>query len=101
MNSSGKCNFLYGIQAGTAKFLINMFNGPFLDHTQDSHDYWRNGSFMVPHFLKSPYVISLHKDKSIIHIIVIIKQFDGEALVMLELWGMRRTSSLPSLPGPL
>ena len=29
------------------------------------------------------------------------KQSDGEAPVMLELWGMRSTSSLPSLPCPL
>ena len=30
-----------------------------------------------------------------------IKQSDGEAPVMLEIWGMRNTSSLPSLPDPL
>ena len=30
-----------------------------------------------------------------------IKQFDGEAPVMLELWGMMSIPSLPSLPGPL
>ena len=29
------------------------------------------------------------------------KRSDGEAPVMLELWGMRSTPSLPSLPGPL
>ena len=29
------------------------------------------------------------------------KQFDGEVPIMLELWGMRSTHSLPSLPGPL
>ena len=29
------------------------------------------------------------------------KQSDREGLVMLELWGMRSTPSLPSLPGPL
>ena len=29
------------------------------------------------------------------------KQFDGEAPVILELWGMLRTSLMPSLPGPL
>ena len=29
------------------------------------------------------------------------KQFDGEALVMLVLWGMWSTSSLPLLPGSL
>ena len=29
------------------------------------------------------------------------KQFDGEASVMLELWGMQSTPSFPSLPGPL
>ena len=29
------------------------------------------------------------------------KQSDGEVLAMLELWGMRNTPSLPSLPGPL
>ena len=29
------------------------------------------------------------------------KQFDGKDPVMLELWGMRSTPSLPSLPGPL
>ena len=29
------------------------------------------------------------------------KQADGEDLVVLELRGMRSTSSLPSLPGPL
>ena len=29
------------------------------------------------------------------------KQSDGEAPVMLELWGMQSTPSLPSLPGPL
>ena len=29
------------------------------------------------------------------------KQTDGEGPVMLELWGMRSTPSLPSLPGPL
>ena len=28
------------------------------------------------------------------------KQFDGEAPVLLELWGMRSTPSLSSLPGP-
>ena len=28
------------------------------------------------------------------------KQSDGEVLVMLELWGMGSTPSLPSLPGP-
>ena len=30
-----------------------------------------------------------------------IKQSDAVAPVMLELWGMRSTPSLPSLPGPL
>ena len=30
-----------------------------------------------------------------------IKQPDGEVPVMLELWGMRSTPSLPLLPGPL
>ena len=29
------------------------------------------------------------------------KQSDGEVPVMLELWGMRSTSLLPSLPDPL
>ena len=29
------------------------------------------------------------------------KQSDGEAPVMLKLWGMRSTLSLPLLPGPL
>ena len=29
------------------------------------------------------------------------KQSDGEAPALLELWGMRSTPSLPSLPGPL
>ena len=29
------------------------------------------------------------------------RQSDGEAPVMMELWGMRSTSSLPSLSGPL
>ncbi len=29
------------------------------------------------------------------------KQSDGEVPVMLELWGIRDTPSLPSLPGPL
>ena len=29
------------------------------------------------------------------------KQSDGEAPVMLELWGMQSPPSLPSLPGPL
>ena len=29
------------------------------------------------------------------------KQSNGEVPAMLELWGMRSTSSLPSLPGPL
>ena len=29
------------------------------------------------------------------------KQSESEDLVMLELWGMRSTSSLPSLPGSL
>ena len=29
------------------------------------------------------------------------KQSDGEALVMLELWGIQSTHSWPSLPGPL
>ena len=29
------------------------------------------------------------------------KQSTGEASLMLELWGMRSTPSLPSLPGPL
>ena len=29
------------------------------------------------------------------------KQFDGEATVLLEIWGMRSTHLLPSLPGPL
>ena len=28
------------------------------------------------------------------------KQYDGENLVMLELWGMQSTPSLPLLPGP-
>ena len=30
-----------------------------------------------------------------------IKQFDGEAPVMLELWGMQIILLLPSLSGPL
>ena len=30
-----------------------------------------------------------------------IKQSDGEAPVMLELWGIWSTLSLPTLPGPL
>ncbi len=30
-----------------------------------------------------------------------ICQSDGEVTVMLELWGIQRTSSLQSLPGPL
>ena len=29
------------------------------------------------------------------------KQSDGEVPVMLELWRLQSTSSLPSLPGPL
>ena len=29
------------------------------------------------------------------------KQSGGETPVMLELWGMQSTSSLPALPGPL
>ena len=29
------------------------------------------------------------------------KQSDGEVPVILELWGMRSTPSLPSFPGPL
>ena len=29
------------------------------------------------------------------------KQSDGEVPAVLELWGMRSTSSLPLLPGPL
>ena len=29
------------------------------------------------------------------------KQSDGEVSAMVELWGMRSTPSLPSLPGPL
>ena len=29
------------------------------------------------------------------------KQSDGEIPAVLELWGMRSTPSLPSLPGPL
>ena len=29
------------------------------------------------------------------------KQTNGEASVMLELWGMQSTPSMPSLPGPL
>ena len=29
------------------------------------------------------------------------KQYDGKVPVMQELWGMRSTHSLPSLPGPL
>ena len=29
------------------------------------------------------------------------KQSDGKAPVMLELWGMQSTPSLPSVPGPL
>ena len=29
------------------------------------------------------------------------KQSDGEVPVMLELWGMQSTPSLPLLPGPL
>ena len=29
------------------------------------------------------------------------KQSDGVVPVMLELWGMQSTPSLPSLPGPL
>ena len=29
------------------------------------------------------------------------KQSDGDALLILELWGMQSTSSLLSLPGPL
>ena len=29
------------------------------------------------------------------------KQSDGEVPVVLELWGMRYTPSLPSLPSPL
>ena len=29
------------------------------------------------------------------------KKSDGKVPVMLDLWGMRSTSSLPSLPGPL
>ena len=28
------------------------------------------------------------------------KQYDGDASVVLELWGMRTTLSLPSFPGP-
>ena len=30
-----------------------------------------------------------------------MKQSDGEVPVMLDLWGMQTTLSLPSLPGPL
>ena len=29
------------------------------------------------------------------------KRFDGEVSMMLELWGMQSTPSLPLLPGPL
>ena len=30
-----------------------------------------------------------------------IKKSDGEVPAVLELWGMRSTPSLPSLPGPI
>ena len=30
-----------------------------------------------------------------------VKQFDGEAQIMMELWGIWSTSSLTSLSGPL
>ena len=31
----------------------------------------------------------------------VLNMTDGDILVMLELWGMRNTPSLPLLPGPL
>ena len=44
------------------------------------------------HRSKTPQRVSYRYDS---------KQSDGEDPVMLEIWGMRSTSSLPSLSGPL
>ena len=50
---------------------------------------------LVP-FLRSGFVSSFSESPG-----YGTKQSDGEAPVMIELWGMRSTPSLPSLPRPL
>ena len=49
------------------------------------------------------YTASLQRGKTLLNECPVYdtKQSDGEAPVMLELFGMRSTPSLPSLPGPL
>ena len=50
MNCFTKCNFLYLILAGTARYLVNVIICIFLDHTPGSHCCWHDGSFKVLHF---------------------------------------------------
>ena len=46
-------------------------------------------------------VVQIYWWTSLICSVYNTKQSDGEAPVMLELWGMWSIPSLPSLPGPL
>ena len=52
--------------------------------------------------LQNTQTASLQRDKSPLHNKCLeydTKQSDGEVSVMLELWGMQSTPSLPSFPG--
>ena len=51
MTNSTKCNFLYFISVGTTKYLVDMFIGPFRDHTRGFYYYWHVDSFKVSHYL--------------------------------------------------
>ena len=51
MSSSAKCNvFVFDIETGTARYLVNVFIFSLLDHTQGSHNYWHWWSFQESHF---------------------------------------------------
>ena len=55
---------------------------------------WRNGYRYLDWELLSEIILRLNLDYSFV-------QFDGEVPVMLGLWRMQSTLSLPSLPSPL
>ena len=45
-----------------AKFFVDMFICPFLDHTQCSHYYWHHGNFKLPHVLDFNFKVFVYNN---------------------------------------
>ena len=109
-----------------SKCFVKMFQGVQLCNSTDTAASWENSCFILTgrsnlhmvdhqsiavHALRMRILTLLSADKISLRIYELTlpneslgydtKESDGEASLMLELWGMRSTPSLPSLLGPL